>query len=273
MGAADEYELLNMLGESKRSGVSATVNVKAAEVRQMEKFVADAQKSANESGAQNRVRAWGQGHLAGTVEPIMPTIGMTRNCSNVSETRHTITPKGTTVNAGGKVAVKAAAGDVNIIGSQVYGVQNTWIDAFRDVNIVEAAQNNESSLQSRSKTSGLMDNGAFNHFIGNKIDLGREHSATVTCVGSGHTEINADRNYTQRGSKLLADGNIGVAAQNIRIDASESKYHSDYYRRHTPRGHQFSCHQRSRRGSIILAVIGANRPKQQQPHQRHGCRQ
>ncbi|WP_206222837.1 hemagglutinin repeat-containing protein, partial [Neisseria yangbaofengii] len=86
----------------------------------------------------------------------------------------------------------------------------------------------------------------FSRFIGNKTDLTHENSATVTGVGSvvgsvvgsgsGHTGITAGRNHTQRGSNLSADGNIDVAAQNIRIDASEGGYHAGYYRRFTQKG-------------------------------------
>ncbi|MDO4907526.1 hemagglutinin repeat-containing protein [Neisseria sp.] len=245
LDAAYNAESETVHTQSKESGVRAGINLKAAEVRQLQKLAEGAKNAASESGAQNRLRAWDQGQLSSAAEPFMPAVNFSagRSRSQSQDKLHTLTPVGSRVNAGGNVVIKATEGDVNIIGSQVYGAQNTRIDAFGDVGITEATGNIGRSAQGSSKTSGLMNGGSsFSLFAGNKTERSGEQSGRSSSVGSvvgsgsGDTVIRAGKTYTQSGSQLLADGNISVDAQKIDIRAAQSPYHSDFYSSQTQKG-------------------------------------
>ena len=175
----------------------------------------------------------------------MPAVSssLTRQKSHSEDTQRYLRAVGSSANAGGTVRIDATQGDANIIGSQVFGHEGLQLTASRDVNILAAGEPLDKHYRGSSRLSGIMPgDSAFSRFIGNKTDRSRQEgseiiqSGSVVGSGSGDTLIQAGRSYTQTGSRLLADGNIDIRAQNITVQAADSPYRSDYYHSYTQKG-------------------------------------
>ena len=277
LGAAYARERDQIEAHSKQSGISLGLNLKAPEVRQVEKRIEGIQNARRQDGALKKWQAWDSGSIAANTEQFMPAIGFsaTHSRSQSQEQQDYLRAIGSSAQAGGTVRMQAGAGDLNIIGSRVFGEQGMQLAAAHDINIVAAEEQIDSSAQSSSKTNGLMGGGsAFSRFIGYRADASQEtgsriiHSSSTAGSGSGDSLIRAGRAYRQTGSDVYADGNIDIAAQSIDIAAAPNPYQSDYRNRFTQKGITVGV-----RSPLIQAVETAQeaaRAMQQVGESRHG---
>ncbi|WP_281786079.1 hemagglutinin repeat-containing protein [Uruburuella suis] len=277
LGAAYARERDQIEAHSKQSGISLGLNLKAPEVRQVEKRIEGIQNARRQDGALKKWQAWDSGSIAANTEQFMPAIGFsaTHSRSQSQEQQDYLRAIGSSAQAGGTVRMQAGAGDLNIIGSRVFGEQGMQLAAAHDINIVAAEEQIDSSAQSSSKTNGLMGGGsAFSRFIGYRADTSQEtgsriiHSSSTAGSGSGDSLIRAGRAYRQTGSDVYADGNIDIAAQSIDIAAAPNPYQSDYRNRFTQKGITVGV-----RSPLIQAVETAQeaaRAMQQVGESRHG---
>ena len=246
LGAAYVQENTRTEYQSSGSGFSLNLNLKAPELRQLQKYGEAFSKTRQQQGnVADKLRTWETHHAAAAFEQWMPAVSssLTRQKSHSEDTQRYLRAVGSSANAGGTVRIDATQGDVNIIGSQVFGREGLQLTAGRDVNILAAGEPLDKHYRGSSRLSGIMPgDSAFSRFIGNKTDRSRQEgseilqSGSVVGSGSGDTLIQAGRSYTQTGSRLLADGNIDIRAQNIIVQAADSPYRSDYYHSYTQKG-------------------------------------
>ena len=246
LGAAYVQENTRTEYQSSGSGFSLNLNLKAPELRQLQKYGEAFSKTRQQQGnVADKLRTWETHHAAAAFEQWMPAVSssLTRQKSHSEDTQRYLRAVGSSANAGGTVRIDATQGDANIIGSQVFGHEGLQLTASRDVNILAAGEPLDKHYRGSSRLSGIMPgDSAFSRFIGNKTDRSRQEgseiiqSGSVVGSGSGDTLIQAGRSYTQTGSRLLADGNIDIRAQNITVQAADSPYRSDYYHSYTQKG-------------------------------------
>ncbi|OFK85623.1 hypothetical protein HMPREF2796_10490, partial [Eikenella sp. HMSC071B05] len=246
LGAAYVQENTRTEQQSSGSGFGLNLNLKAPELRQLQKYGEAFSKTRQQQGGMaDKLRTWETNHAAAAFEQWMPAASssLTRQKSHGEDTQRYLRAVGSSANAGGTVRIDATQGDINIIGSQVFGREGLQLTAGRDVNILAAGEPLDKHYRGSSRISGLMPgDSAFSRFIGNKTDRSRQEgseiiqSGSVVGSGSGDTLIQAGRSYTQTGSRLLADGNIDIRAQNITVQAADSPYRSDYYHSYTQKG-------------------------------------
>ena len=227
LGAAYVQENTRTEYQSSGSGFSLNLNLKAPELRQLQKYGEAFSKTRQQQGnVADKLRTWETHHAAAAFEQWMPAVSssLTRQKSHSEDTQRYLRAVGSSANAGGTIRIDATQGDVNIIGSQVFGREGLQLTAGRDVNILAAGEPLDKHYRGSSRLSGIMPgDSAFSRFIGNKTDRSRQEgseiiqSGSVVGSGSGDTLIQAGRSYTQTGSRLLADGNIDIRAQNITV--------------------------------------------------------
>lgn len=251
LGAAYARERDQIEAHSKQSGISLGLNLKAPEVRQVEKRIEGIQNARRQDGALKKWQAWDSGSIAANTEQFMPAIGFsaTHSRSQSQEQQDYLRAIGSSAQAGGTVRMQAGAGDFEHY-RQPCVWYKAWLAAAHDINIVAAEEQIDSSAQSSSKTNGLMGGGsAFSRFIGYRADTSQEtgsriiHSSSTAGSGSGDSLIRAGRAYRQTGSDGV-DGNIDIAAQSIDIAAAPNPYQSGLPQPLHPKRHHQACARR-----------------------------
>ncbi|WP_373746099.1 hemagglutinin repeat-containing protein [Neisseria dentiae] len=138
---------------------------------------------------------------------------------------------------GGKEVTVLAKQDLNVRGSNVVSDGLTVLTAGNNVNITAAQSTYHDTEFHQTKKSGLMGSGGIGFTIGSKKDAADSGSRTqvnhAATVGSlqGDTLISAGQNYRQTGSTVSSpEGNIGITAKQIDIEAAQEHYATDYQR-------------------------------------------
>ena len=136
--------------------------------------------------------------------------------------------------SGGTVNVQAGQ-DIRVRGSDIVSDQATVLQAGQNIT-VEAAQNHYQSNEFHQTTkSGLMGSGGIGFTIGSKQESTDETNRSLTHSGStvgsleGNTTIVAGQEYRQSASAVgAAKGDVGIAAQQITVEAAQDTHASDF---------------------------------------------
>ncbi|TWC77689.1 filamentous hemagglutinin [Burkholderia sp. SJZ115] len=136
--------------------------------------------------------------------------------------------QGSTVSADGINVVSNR--DINVTGSNVVGTNDVTLQAKRDVNITTSQDTTQSSSYFDKKESGLLTNGGLSVTVGSRSAAQQDQSSSVTNKGSvigsseGNVTIQAGKDATMTGSTIVAGQDVGVAAQNVTVNAAYDTY-------------------------------------------------
>ncbi|PRG48044.1 cell surface protein, partial [Burkholderia gladioli] len=120
--------------------------------------------------------------------------------------------------------------DINVTGSNVVGTNDVTLQAKRDVNITTSQDTTQSSSYFDKKESGLLTNGGLSVTVGSRSAAQQDQSSSVTNKGSvigssqGNVTIQAGKDATTTGSTIVAGQDVGVAAQNVTVNAAYDTY-------------------------------------------------
>ncbi|MEK6369219.1 MAG: hemagglutinin repeat-containing protein, partial [Burkholderia gladioli] len=136
--------------------------------------------------------------------------------------------QGSTVSADGINVVSNR--DINVTGSNVVGTNDITLQAKRDVNITTSQDTTQSSSYFDKKESGLLTNGGLSVTVGSRSAAQQDQSSSVTNKGSvigssqGNVTIQAGKDATMTGSTIVAGQDVGIAAQNVTVNAAYDTY-------------------------------------------------
>ncbi|WP_186260483.1 hemagglutinin repeat-containing protein, partial [Burkholderia gladioli] len=136
--------------------------------------------------------------------------------------------QGSTVSADGINVVSNR--DINVTGSNVVGTNDVTLQAKRDVNITTSQDTTQSSSYFDKKESGLLTNGGLSVTVGSRSAAQQDQSSSVTNIGSvigssqGNVTIQAGKDATMTGSTIVASQDVGIAAQNVTVNAAYDTY-------------------------------------------------
>ncbi len=136
--------------------------------------------------------------------------------------------QGSTVSADGVNIVSNR--DINVTGSNVVGTNDVTLQAKRDVNITTSQDTTQSSSYFDKKESGLLTNGGLSVTVGSRSAAQQDQSSSVTNKGSvvgssqGNVTIQAGKDATITGSTIVAGQDVGIAAQNVTVNAAYDTY-------------------------------------------------
>ncbi len=136
--------------------------------------------------------------------------------------------QGSTVSADGINVVSNR--DINVTGSNVVGTNDVTLQAKRDVNITTSQDTTQSSSYFDKKESGLLANGGLSVTVGSRSAAQQGQSSSVTNKGSvigssqGNVTIQAGKDATMTGSTIVAGQDVGIAAQNVTVNAAYDTY-------------------------------------------------
>ncbi|PRH34615.1 cell surface protein, partial [Burkholderia gladioli] len=136
--------------------------------------------------------------------------------------------QGSTVSADGINVVSNR--DINVTGSNVVGTNDVTLQAKRDVNITTSQDTTQSSSYFDKKESGLLTNGGLSVTVGSRSAAQQDQSSSVMNKGSvigsseGNVTIQAGKDATMTGSTIVAGQDVGVAAQNVTVNAAYDTY-------------------------------------------------
>ncbi|WP_186082782.1 contact-dependent inhibition toxin BcpA [Burkholderia gladioli] len=136
--------------------------------------------------------------------------------------------QGSTVSADGINVVSNR--DINVTGSNVVGTNDVTLQAKSDVNITTSQDTTQSSSYFDKKESGLLTNGGLSVTVGSRSAAQQDQSSSVTNKGSvigsseGNVTIQAGKDATMTGSTIVAGQDVGVAAQNVTVNAAYDTY-------------------------------------------------
>ncbi|WP_124095347.1 contact-dependent inhibition toxin BcpA [Burkholderia gladioli] len=136
--------------------------------------------------------------------------------------------QGSTVSADGINVVSNR--DINVTGSNVVGTNDVTLQAKRDVNITTSQDTTQSSSYFDKKESGLLANGGLSVTVGSRSAAQQDQSSSVTNKGSvigssqGNVTIQAGKDATMTGSTIVAGQDVGIAAQNVTVNAAYDTY-------------------------------------------------
>ncbi|MBB3212347.1 filamentous hemagglutinin [Herbaspirillum sp. Sphag1AN] len=135
---------------------------------------------------------------------------------------------------GGSTVKLQAGQDVNVVGSNVVGDNDTSITAQRNLNIVAATETASQSSFREDKKSGLFTSGGIGITIGSQQQSQDQQttstSVAASTVGStaGNINLKAGQIYQQTGSDVVAPGgDINIAAKTVNISAATESQHSE----------------------------------------------
>ncbi|UVT02203.1 contact-dependent inhibition toxin BcpA [Burkholderia glumae] len=135
---------------------------------------------------------------------------------------------GSTVSADGVNIVSNR--DINVTGSNVVGTNDVTLQAKRDVNIKTSQDTTQSSSYYEKKESGLLTNGGLSVTAGSRSTAQQGQTSSVTNNGSvigssqGNVKIQAGKDVMMTGSTIVAGQDVGVAAQNVTVNAAYDTY-------------------------------------------------
>ncbi len=136
--------------------------------------------------------------------------------------------QGSTVSADGINIVSNR--DINVTGSNVVGTNDVTLQAKRDVNIKTSQDTTQSSSYYEKKESGLLTNGGLSVTVGSRSTAQQDQTSSVTNNGSvigssqGNVTIQAGKDATITGSTIVAGQDVGIAAQNVTVNAAYDTY-------------------------------------------------
>ena len=245
--AASLLQQENLTQSSKSSGFNVGINLKPGEVRQFSRYWDGIKAARNRQGnVRDKAHTWEKNHLAGALEPLMPSNGLsiTRNTSShsINETRTEAT--GSKVQAGGVVRINATDGDINIKGSNVFGKGGLQLQAANgEIHNLAVQEKSDVESFSRNQTSGLMSGGSIaSRFIGSKTETTHENNSSIqevaSTIGDGSPlgSVFEAQGYTQIGSNLLSGGHVDIYAKNIQIKAGKATQSNNRHYNFTQKG-------------------------------------
>ncbi|WP_186079155.1 contact-dependent inhibition toxin BcpA [Burkholderia gladioli] len=136
--------------------------------------------------------------------------------------------QGSTVSADGVNIVSNR--DINVAGSNVVGTNDVTLQATRNVNITTSQDTTQSSSYYEKKKSGLLTNGGLSVTVGSRSTAQQDQASSVTNHGSvigssqGNVTIQAGKDATITGSTVVAGQDVGIAAQNVTVNAAYDTY-------------------------------------------------
>ncbi|AQQ42493.1 contact-dependent inhibition toxin BcpA [Burkholderia cenocepacia] len=136
--------------------------------------------------------------------------------------------QGSTVSADGVNIVSNR--DINVTGSNVVGTNDVTLQATRNVNITTSQDTTQSSSYFDKKESGLLTNGGLSVTVGSRSAAQQDQSSSVTNQGSvigssqGNVTIQAGKDATITGSTIVGGRDVGIAAQNVTVNAAYDTY-------------------------------------------------
>ncbi|KVE28737.1 cell surface protein [Burkholderia singularis] len=136
--------------------------------------------------------------------------------------------QGSTVSADGVNIVSNR--DINVTGSNVVGTNDVTLQAKRDVNITTSQDTTQSASYYEKKESGLLTNGGLSVTVGSRSTAQQDQTSSVTNHGSvigssqGNVTIQAGKDATITGSTIVAGQDVGIAAQNVTVNAAYDTY-------------------------------------------------
>ncbi|GLU33895.1 hemagglutinin repeat-containing protein [Trinickia caryophylli] len=120
--------------------------------------------------------------------------------------------------------------DINVTGSNIVGTNDVALRATRDVNITTSQDTTQSSSYYEKKETGLLTNGGLSVTVGSRSMAQQDENSSVTNHGSvigssqGSLTIQAGKDATITGSTVVAGENVGIAAQNVTVNAAYDTY-------------------------------------------------
>ena len=136
--------------------------------------------------------------------------------------------QGSTISADGVNIVSNR--DINVTGSNVVGTNDVTLQATRDVNIKTSQDTTQSSSYYEKRETGLLTNGGLSVTVGSRSAAQQDQSSSVTNKGSvigssqGNVTIQAGKDATITGSTIVAGQDVGIAAQNVTVNAAYDTY-------------------------------------------------
>ena len=133
--------------------------------------------------------------------------------------------------AQGKINAVATEGNIDVLGSHLYGGEGINLNAKHDVNILAAGGRTKQEGTSKQEVRGL-EVGGITNFIGKIRENGKMNSEQAATLSSrleskGNINIHAGHHYNQNGSQVDAQGDVAVLAQKINVTAASNPYQGE----------------------------------------------
>ena len=175
------------------------------------------------------VNAVTQGTIAKFDSPLR--INYSHGNSEQDSTIHTYKNSGSNLFAQGKINAVATEGNIDVLGSHLYGGEGINLNAKHDVNILAAGGRTKQEGTSKQEVRGL-EVGGLTNFIGKIRENGEMNSEQAATLSSrleskGNINIHAGHHYNQNGSQVDAQGDVAVLAQKINVTAASNPYQGE----------------------------------------------
>lgn len=175
------------------------------------------------------VNAVTQGTIAKFDSPLR--INYSHGNSEQDSTIHTYKNSGSNLFAQGKINAVATEGNIDVLGSHLYGGEGINLNAKHDVNILAAGGRTKQEGTSKQEVRGL-EVGGITNFIGKIRENGKMNSEQAATLESrleskGNINIHAGHHYNQNGSQVDAQGDVAVLAQKINVTAAANPYQGE----------------------------------------------
>ena len=175
------------------------------------------------------VNAVTQGTIAKFDSPLR--INYSHGNSEQDSTIYTYKNSGSNLFAQGKINAVATEGNIDVLGSHLYGGEGINLNAKHDVNILAAGGRTKQENTSKQEVRGL-EVGGFNNFVGKIRENGEMNSEQAVPLESrleskGNINIHAGHHYNQNGSQVDAQGDVAVLAQKINVTAAANPYQGE----------------------------------------------
>ena len=175
------------------------------------------------------VNAVTQGTIAKFDSPLR--INYSHGNSEQDSTIHTYKNSGSNLFAQGKINAVATEGNIDVLGSHLYGGEGINLNAKHDVNILAAGGRTKQESTSKQEVRGL-EVGGLTNFVGKIRENGEMNSEQAATLSSrleskGNINIHAGHHYNQNGSQVDAQGDVAVLAQKINVTAASNPYQGE----------------------------------------------